>query len=591
MNWELLPISPSVGDQLPSLLIAASFTRDTYSVHLTDLTNIWREGLDHSAILNRSREENTSIDPTDDDQLAILLEKLQHGLAGVAADAALALTIHTNGVVRPALTLSITVDLPGGLAPLQWPLHLTSAPQALFTSQLVIPLIRAQRARLREIASLKEVLADKDHVIQKVVDKLEAQGTDLAEAFPQVAAVKGRKADRKRAEGRVKGLGVFKEAEWRKSLDGEEERNVGKLIGETFGDGGFVAPNTDPPTAMDDDEDGESWWEGIKGITINLKTGNFSTKTPTKSKSRKPPTPKDYTKHSAFQVEATPPRKASPAPKQSIPQSKPVQDDDTTDEDGDLDAPSQVSNIRDSFDSQAALRSRPHKPLEKQNAPSSKKNSPQTASPNKATPPPPQSPGDETEDDATEEESPQPPPLRKSTLAKQTKSPSPLPMSPPRRGKLGKVGNKAKERVSISEKEPIPSPPQEETVIAKPPPPRRVKLGKIGGKKKEASPIPELDPEPEPDTEPATQISPTKRKLGMIGRHVRKSTPAASQHGHDVVAGQDEDGDGERGIATVKEETPPPRETEEERADGKREKLKMELDEKARAPVKKKRKF
>src|SRR5271170_6741556 len=105
MAWTPLKVSPSASSHLPPLLVWEDFKPVSYTVHLTDLTHVWNESLDHHTILRRSRELSTSIDPSDGDQLQIFLDKIKLGLAG-AKGTTLALTIIADDG-RPAIILKI----------------------------------------------------------------------------------------------------------------------------------------------------------------------------------------------------------------------------------------------------------------------------------------------------------------------------------------------------------------------------------------------------------------------------------------------------------------------------------------------------
>jgi hypothetical protein len=164
----------------------------------------------------------------------------------------------------------------------------------------------------------------------------------------------------------------------------------------------------------------------------------------------------------------------------------------------------------------------------------------------------------------------------------------------PKKG-LGKIGGK-REAPPPPEPEPEPESETEAEVEASPPPivsplkevekPKKRKLGQIGGKKKQAAPTTgpaEKLVEPEASTSAALS---TKRKLGQIGGHKGEK--------QENLMKPEEWSNEIRGRASVKPEktaTPEPRETSLERADRKREILKRELEQKAKAPVKKKRKF
>ncbi|KAF8865200.1 XLF-domain-containing protein [Acephala macrosclerotiorum] len=628
MAWRPLHLSASAGAHLPPLLISADLTTNGFTINLSDLTSIWTECLDHDAVIRRSREEVTSIDPNDSDQFEIFREKLKLGLEG-GKGTTLALTIQTDAD-RPSLVLNVSVDLPGGLAPLEWPIRLSAAPQTVLTSQLITPLLRAQHERMQEVAILGEMLKEKDHVIQKLLDKLESQGTELGQVFPQVGVKVGRKVDRKKAAERVKGLAPVDLGAWRGGLSHDGLPDTIQLIGEVFEKADDLPLQPGEPSS---EEDADPWWENIKGITVNLNTGKISTKPPSKGTKKTPPPskPKPALKKQEstdddddFQVQATPPR--SSATKKTSPP-KAALDDTTDDEDDDLDGPSQRSKIPDSF---------PKSPSPRPKAPSpkpTKKTLGKIGGGKKAAPkpsPPPVQAADATTDDEDDEEPiPYSKPIKKTPQntsilcddASETESefesePLPRKAASKARSPTSEAAPKPEEKVSTlgkigGKKEVTPPPPpadqetdDESEVPAEPeatPPPKasppsaaatkpKPKLGKIGGKKKaaESTPTPKLTESSAASPAPKAGV---KRKLGQIGGN--KSSPskpsAVKQESSSQTAGDDSLN---RGRATEKEETPPPRETSEERATKKREQLARELAAKAsKAPVKNKRKF
>ena len=565
MAWTPLRLSPSAAGHLPPLLISQLFRPSSYTVQLTDLTCIWSEFLDRRGIIRRSCEQNTSIDPSDGDQMQIFLDKVKSGLAG-EQDTTLALTISAD---RPSLVLNITVKLPGGLDPLEWPIQLVAAPQSLMTSQFTIPLLIAQHAKVQDIESLAEVVKEKDHVIQKLLDKLEGQGTELGEIFPQAAGRVGRKVDRKQAEERVKGLRQFNMDVWRKSRDHEISRDVAGLIGDVFG--GNHAETSGVEIGTPAAEESENWWESIKGITINLDTGKFSTNG--LSSARKiPPKPKpalrkDETMEDddAFQVQATPPRLAR-SPKRLPPRL--VINYSTNDEE--LDAPTQRSKIPDSFPISSPPAASSSKKTKKLGSVGAKKAAAKT------------DPQDEeiTEDDAS------PSPISGGNTSTASPTPPPKKTAPekPQR-KLGRIGGK--KEAPPSEPEPelerdISPPPAKTGPAPETSKPKKGKLGQIGAKNKQAETPPPADEAPE-----TSRTETPKRKLGAIG-HKHQST-ATKKEG--LSQPEELEIRGRTSVNPEKEKVPQPRETSEERADRKRQELKRELEEKAKAPVKKKRKF
>ena len=616
ISWKLLDLGRLADAHMPPLLISKSFEADSYTIHLTDLTHIWSESLDHDAIVVRAEEENTSIDPSDSYQLQILLEKLGLALSS-GPNTTLSLHIPSSpGRARPIISLNLTIKLPGGLAPLVWPIHLSAAPQSVLTSQLTIPLLLAQHARVSEIEGLKEVVREKDHVIQKLLDRLETQGTDVGQVFPQATGRGGRKVDRKQAEEKVRGLGPFDVEVWRNRLGGEQIQDRAQLVENVFTADSTFDLGTESSVGP------ANWWDAIKGSTIDLSNSQAVNETPPKPTLKHKESTED---NNDFQVQATPLHLAS-----TLKASRSVALDDSTD-DEDLDFPPQLSqspkpaerferiggkkrvsqkllpSSDDSTEDEEAPAPKPTQKFDKiggrkdnstdndepvqpksakkfgkiggrveaRNEPSppvddstddSEAEASKTAKkfgriggkkevePAKSPSPPPPA-----EDETTDDEEASPPRKRSSG-----KSSSPEPAANPKFG-LGKIGGR--------KKAPSPSPSVPSSDEA--PQPRRGKLGQIGGKKKESTPTP-----------PSSQQSgtPAKRKLGAIGGRNKNS------HAENAAIETDEQRRG-RSLKVEREKTPPPRETSGEKAEKKRRELKRELEEKAKAPVKKKRKF
>ncbi|RDL33271.1 uncharacterized protein BP5553_08710 [Venustampulla echinocandica] len=557
MAWKPLELSPSASAYLPPFLLSAAFDQGarSYTIHLTDLTHIWSESLSRSDIVRRSQEEGTSIDPSDDDQLHILLEKIKLGLER-GNDTTSALTINLDDD-RPVITLNLTVQLPGGLAPLEWPVQLSPAPQSLLTGQLTLPLLGAQQARMQELASIADLLKEKDHAIQKLLDKLESQGTDLAQVFPQAAGKHGRKLDRRGAEERVKGLKPFSLQAWRQALDTNKSHDPGQLISHVFAADGADALRIE--AGEDQGSSAEGWWDNIKGITVNLESGkvttNFSRPKPRKvtppPKQKLPApsraeqslkrAPKDQDGNASqevgdFQVQSTPPHLRS---KEKSPFPKPTINESTDSENDDLDAPSQRSKIPDSVPaSQPPPRPAPPTPSSRKpkrlGAVGGKKSAPKPAVDEDIT----------TEDDSS---LPQKTPSRFDTTGDKKAKSKPLPRveegtntedeaSPPRHLSKKSAANKGRKAPPKSSQAPavdhdasteddISSPrnssPDHQTPSAEiSPKPAKGVLGKIGGKKRPPHQVgssPPLSSGEKPTPTPVTPTKPKRGKLGQIG--------------------------------------------------------------------------
>lgn len=233
LNWKPLP---AFGN-FPPLLVRPEFTAQSYTVHVTDLANLWVESLDRKGVGKRSLNEDTSIDPTEGpDQMVLLLTKIQAALDPSAPDydqTSASLAASPRGD-EDSLALTIACPLPDGLAPLKWTFLLTRCPFVSVAPQLVLPLVQAQHDRNREIAQLISSLRDKDAVIEKLVDKLENVGISLENVF-NVSSGK-RKPSRELAAEKVVGLAPFRESDWRAKPLASTERaeNIILLIDEVF---------------------------------------------------------------------------------------------------------------------------------------------------------------------------------------------------------------------------------------------------------------------------------------------------------------------------------------------------------------------
>lgn len=475
-----------------------------------------------------------------------------------------------EGTGLPGLVLHVTVKLPGGLVPLQWSFHLFAAPQSLLTSHLVLPLLKAQHMRAKELEGLQEILRQKDHVIEKLVENFKG---DLSEVFPH-----GRTKKKGEWQGeKVKGMPKFDYTDWRTTLESSSDVTTATLIDEAFSSA--TLPDIGPADVSkhedDEDEDADEgeWWEFMHDVSINLKTGKRTAGASKKKGkavvSRQSSPAKSITKaqtpittskidestedEDAFQVQSTPAKAALNA---------------TTDDDDDLDVPSQIK-IPDSFPRSPPPPVAATKPKKKLGAIGGKKT---VAKP----PPEDESTADEDENQAPPQSPPKTESKSKKSLGKLggKKQPPPSSPSPKPEAKPSKAG-------SDTESDPEPEPKSSSATVPKDPTPEpttrpKRKLGQIGGKKKT------VDATPATEVKPEITSSPVKKKLGIIGGK-RESVSPAPESGR----GRDSAVKAER----TPTPEPPKRETSQERADHKREALKRELEEKAKVPVKKKRKF
>ena len=256
-DWRLLPLSQQ-GARLPTLLVKHEFGSADYKVCVTDLTYIWIESLDRRHIIKRALDGDTSIDPSEgSDQLKKLLQNVQNALDG-RENTALYLCPESG---TPRLVLQVTASLPPPLQPLVWSIHLAPASQNMLTSKLLLPCLASLLNSRAQVSSLLNYLKDKDHVINRVTDKLHSSGIDLASVFPSAPPFKlGTKASHRDMMAKsVKGLEEFNEDRWRTSVSASfnSETSVENIIRTSFTAGFSQFPLV--YTTLDH----ERWWEHL----------------------------------------------------------------------------------------------------------------------------------------------------------------------------------------------------------------------------------------------------------------------------------------------------------------------------------------
>jgi hypothetical protein len=552
-RWRPLP---GRADNIPQLLISASFTASSYVVCITDLAHLWTEALGRKAIVGRAINEDTSIDPTEGaDQMQELLKRIQAGLDSTVpghGDTSLRMAQDTirsrnssnkgcdSESVEGGFVLVLTCILPKPLKPLRWPIHLSKRPASELVTELVLPLIRSLTDRSRHIETLLDLIRKKDKVINRLVDKLEATGTGLEQVFNPLTG--RRKISRADAEKRVSGLATFdeKNERWRASRSEADtgSADVGQLLYNVFGppDGLGYSSMSDVSGAAELDE----WWKKLgvaeDGIVLTERSkANYDNEEAGKDNHTDRRVKMDATngtmmvdsdategEEEEFQIQSTPPHltsKVSPARRRATPH-KAAHSNHVGDSDDDVVIPDSGPEI--SAPAKSARVAEVDKRFE----------------------------ADEQQVDISDTAS--------EGAESEAQMAAASPKSSQRIGGLGRIGGRP--RAAAAEAGPEP------------------------GRKRAAS----------SDGEPSDRPPPTKaRRVGMIGR--KNSSPPSSQP---PPASEDADNevDGAAGneppsTPAGNEAAPPPEETEEERADKKRQELQRTMQHKAASAAKKKRKF
>ncbi|RYP47121.1 hypothetical protein DL769_011338 [Monosporascus sp. CRB-8-3] len=321
-KWRPLPTFPD----LPALLVSPGFDVESssYSLLVTDLANIWAEALDRKGILRRSLNEDTSIDLSDGDreQWRVFLTKLEAAFDPASPDhghTSLTLSPHNDG----GLTLNITCVLPKPLEPLKWPVFLTKRQPDVLASELVVPLIQANQVWTQEVDYLVAKLKEKDAVITRLADKLQAVGTGLEYVFHGLPIK--RKVTRAMAEEKVQGLAPFNEHGWRSQCAPtlKAHQDVPTLVFDAFSNGEIPCDrDVKVPEEVND------WWMKFDSTSavVNSKeqTTSAASRASTPQKDKLPADGDDD-----FQVQATPP----PTRKNREHRQAATQSGETTDDD------------------------------------------------------------------------------------------------------------------------------------------------------------------------------------------------------------------------------------------------------------------
>ena len=229
-GWKLLCLSPSDAS-IPFLFAKSEFGTSDYKLWVTDLTHIWFETLSQRPLIQRAWDIDTDIDPVEADQRQLLLKRIQDSIAGVA-DTKL---VISNGLTSNDLIIHAHSPLPKPLKPLNWPFRLAAASPISLTNELVLPLLAEQSANNERVSSLLTIIRDKDHVIGKLVDHMQAGGIELGKVFPNASSKRNRTLSSREDFGRyVQGLGSFDENQWRfqGSHDSDEPQSYNKLLSE-----------------------------------------------------------------------------------------------------------------------------------------------------------------------------------------------------------------------------------------------------------------------------------------------------------------------------------------------------------------------
>lgn len=513
--------------EAPKLLVRTQFENSGYEIELTDLSRIWRKSVARDQIIRQASETGSSIDPGQDDEQFRIF--LGKIESAFNSDDGTMLSLYAGDKDGSTLSIELSAELPHPLPALNWSLHLELLPQQDIESLLITPLLRHASALRYQMQHLISELHDKDRVISKICDRLETSGNDLTTVFPGVSNIKTsrKKAQREQLAKHVKGLADFDEGSWR-------AQSAGVNGNEEIDDRGLNGVLGGLPHSTVNSERfrfHEDWWQHLSSRPASQSKGSTIISAGSRSMVECGAMSEDESmQEEEFQTQNTPPHLTRTNPHNN-PASQHVET---------------ISSTR----SPTAGRAK--------------------------------SPTEKSDDSTTEDEDDldaAPRQLQKTQAShpqvsrQKTVSPSPR--------RLSTFGGRSTTEQTHDAHD---TAPEEKPPSAQP----RSKLGKIGGKTAAAE---VAKPEHEAESSHKTTRS---TRVGVIGgkRAVKVASPPTKDSMENAVPTETAaDVDGRASRSAAKIDSPAPREDSQERAYRTRHQLKHDLEEKAKAPMKKKRKF
>jgi hypothetical protein len=205
---------------LPRLLVKMDLDNrgpDTkYELLLSDSSRVWREALTNEQIIARARDIHCAIEPLDTENRQAVFDLIKKSFSDPgqrSGEVKLEFSAIDDG---REFILRMSAPLAPGLPDLTWEVHLKLLPpSAIFTYLLDPLLVHASDLHVQVGLLIKELEA-KDHVLERVCDRLEASGDSLTAVFPAKAGVRlnRNKSQRLQLGPHVHGLGKFDSATW-----------------------------------------------------------------------------------------------------------------------------------------------------------------------------------------------------------------------------------------------------------------------------------------------------------------------------------------------------------------------------------------
>jgi hypothetical protein len=209
-----------LGTELPRLLVKLNFTNDGastgYEVLISDSSQVWREALTNEQIIARARDIRCVIEPTDSENRQALFDLIRKSLSEAGQRTAEIKLDFSAAEDGQEFILRMSAPLAPSLPDLTWEVHLKLLPPSAISTYLLNPLLMHASDLHAQIDLLIKELIHKDHVIEKVCDRLETSGDTLTAIFPSKAGLRfnRKKSQRSQLGPYVAGLEEFDVATW-----------------------------------------------------------------------------------------------------------------------------------------------------------------------------------------------------------------------------------------------------------------------------------------------------------------------------------------------------------------------------------------
>ena len=188
-----------------------------FKLLVTDVVEVWETSRSSDEVISQAALEKANIDPSEDaSQYEVLLQKLSDCLNGRNGGICV---LHGSDTRLKTFELRATISLPAPLGTLAWTFLLNRKNQrttGAFSQELLFPALSETARGQQQVQSLKYVIQQKDHVIRRLLDKIEGSSIDLSTIFPGIGGGKHRQQRLNNAQiaSTVPGLAAFDETAW-----------------------------------------------------------------------------------------------------------------------------------------------------------------------------------------------------------------------------------------------------------------------------------------------------------------------------------------------------------------------------------------